>query len=139
MLKYFSLEEIVDPRTFKEYGHKAWQLFPPDSLEMLDNVREFLGVPLTVNDWHNGGTYQFSGYRPSWCNVGAKLSAHRVGKGFDCKSKDMTAEEMRTKILADINNPLLAKINRLEGEVSWLHLDSMQPPQGKERIYIFKA
>jgi hypothetical protein len=138
-MKYFTIEEIVDERTFKEYGHKAWQLFPPDSLEMLDNLREFFDCPVTCNDWLQGGQFQFRGYRPAWCNVGTKGSAHRKGMAFDLDVEGLTAEQARIKILGDKDNPLLKHIKRIEGEVNWLHIDTMPPSQGKERIYVFSV
>lgn len=136
-MNHFTLEEIVDQRTFNRYGIDCWQLFPPGSLTMLENVREFFGVPLTCNNWHTGGPFQFRGYRPAWCNVGAKGSPHRKGRGWDVDVANLTAEQARQKIIADQNNPLLANIKRLEGGVNWLHLDDFEPPQGKNRIYVF--
>jgi len=138
-VKYFRLEEVIDPKTFREYGNAAWQLFPPDSLEMLDNIREFFACPVTCNDWLQGGQFSMRGYRPSWCNVGAKGSAHRKGMAFDLDVKGLTAEQARMKILQDKGNPLLKHIKRIEGLVGWLHVDTTTPPEGKERIYVFKV
>jgi hypothetical protein len=137
IMKYFKLEELVPKETFEQFGASAWMVFKPEALEMLDGVREFLATPLVINDWHIGGKFNFSGYRPHWCNVGAKGSAHREGMAFDCKSDKYTAEEMRQKILADIDNPMLKYINRIEADVGWLHVDLFEPPPGKKRIYVF--
>ena len=137
-MKYFKLEELIDQRTFRNFGNTAWQLFTPESLEMLDNFREFIGVPVTVNNWHIGGQFSMRGYRPSWTDVGAINSPHKKGRAFDCDVEGMTAEEVRQKILENQDNPLLNRIMRVEGLVNWVHMDTNNPPEGKKRIYIFK-
>lgn len=138
-MKYFQLQEIVDKKSFEKYGEQCWQLFPENSLVMLDNLREFFACPISCNDWFKGGQFQYRGYRPKWCNVGAVGSAHRVGMAFDLDVKGYTAEEARGKILSNKNNPLLSNIMRLEGGVDWLHIDRFEPPVGKDRIYVFKV
>jgi len=134
---FFKLEEITDKKTFDQYGISAWQLFDLKALTMLDNLRAFFGVPITCNNWLQGGQFSMRGYRPYWTDVGAKNSPHKKGKAFDLDVQGITAEEARSIIKADMSNPLLANIQRIEAEVNWLHIDIMPPPQGKERIYFF--
>jgi hypothetical protein len=136
-MKYFKMEEIVDKNTFENFGRSAWPLFPPYSLDMLDNLREFFGVPVIVNNWLEGGQFQFRGYRPSWCNVGSSGSYHRKGMAFDCDVEGYTAEEARQKILANQDNELLKLINRMEANTSWLHTDCKPLIYPQERIYVF--
>jgi hypothetical protein len=138
-VRFFELEELVDEQTFKKYGSACWQFFDPKALEMLDNVREFLNVPLIVNNWHSGGDFQFRGYRPVWCGVGAPQSAHKRGRAFDFDAKGMTAEEVRQDIIREQNNPLLTGIQRMEADVGWIHIDNAEVPKNKERIYLFHA
>jgi hypothetical protein len=136
-MQYFRLEEIVDKKTFEQYGISAWQLFDLKALTMLDDLRAFFGVPITCNDWHRDGQFSMRGYRPGWTTVGAKNSPHKLGKAFDVDVHGISAEEARSIIKADMSNPLLANIQRIEAEVNWLHIDIMKPPEGKERIYFF--
>lgn len=139
-MQFFKLEEIVDKKTFDQFGLSCWQLFDLQALDMLDNFREFMGVPVTCNNWntvHVGEVFQFRGYRPAWCSIGAKGSPHKAGKGFDVDVKDMSAEEVRQKVLANQDHPLLKLINRIEAEVNWFHMDRFEPPKGKNRIYLF--
>ena len=131
---WFKLQELVDKETFEEYGPKAWMFFNSKALVALDNLRDFFKASITVNNWHIGGRFQFRGYRPQDCKVGARLSQHRLGNAFDCDIKGYTAEEARQKILQNQNNPLLEKIMRLEGKVGWLHFD-LKPPNN--RIHVF--
>lgn len=136
VMKHFIIQELVDKSTYEKYGQSCWQLFPQDSLKMLAGVREFLGIPLTVNNWHKGGSFQYSGYRPKYCTVGAPLSYHRKGMAFDCKGS-LTAQEMRDMIMADQDNPLLEKLTRMENMVSWLHVDCKPLIAPQKRIYLF--
>ena len=135
-MKYFSIKELVDETTYKRYGESCWQFFKPEALEMLDGIREFFKSPCTVNNWSSGGEYQYRGYRPVFCNIGAKQSMHRVGGAFDIDIKGLSAEEARQNILADKDNTLLRRIMRMEDGVSWLHAD-IKPTE--HRIYLFKV
>ncbi len=140
-MKYFQIYELVDEKTWRTIGDKAWELFKPDALIMLDNFREFIGVPCSVNNWYGatGGyaTRQFSGFRPEDCPIGAKHSQHKLGNAFDVHVKDMNADDARKRILADKDNPLLLNITRLESGVAWVHMDAMVLPAGLKRIHVF--
>jgi hypothetical protein len=139
-MKYFKLQEIIDKETYETEGQNAWLHFSTDALIMLDDLREFFGVPITVNNWHTGGTFQFRGYRPpSYPKSLSPLgSAHRYGMAFDCDIKGFSAERARTEILENKDSPLLANITRLEGDKNWVHLDMMKVV-ANERIYVFSA
>lgn len=133
-MKYFKPIELVDPMTYQNMLDDCLSLFNPDALYALDDLREFFGRPIVVNNWHGGGSFKFRGYRPPNCPIGAKKSQHKQGNAFDCTVKGYTAEEARQKILKHQDNPLLQKIMRLEGGVSWLHFDLMPV---KKRIRVF--
>lgn len=138
-MKYFKAYELVDRKTYEALGEDSLRIFPASSLEMLDNLREFFGVPVLLNDWYTGGRFQWRGFRTINCKEGASKSQHRFAKAFDCDVRNHTAEEARQKILANQENPLLAQINRIEANVNWLHIDSGDVPTGKQRIYVFKV
>jgi hypothetical protein len=111
-------------------------LFNPAALRALDNLREFFGVPITVNNWHVGGQFQWRGYRNDRCPQYSRGSEHSKGNAFDCDIEGYTAEQARKKIIANKDNPLLVEIMRLEAGVSWLHFD-LKPVD--KRIRVFKA
>ena len=133
--KHFKIEELVPEDVFEEYGEElCWQLFDEQALMMLDGIREYFGLPVTVNNWHKGGFFHNRGYRRPDTAIGAKGSMHKLGKAFDSDVKGLTAEEVRKKILSDKDCELLKYINRIEASVSWLHCD-VKPVQ--ERIMVF--
>ena len=131
---YFKLEELVSKEVFESQGAKAWLLFNNQALLALEELREFFGVPFTVNNWHIGGQFQYRGYRPPDCKIGARLSQHRAGNAFDIDIKGWTAEMARKHILENQDNPLLQRIMRMEGKVSWVHIDCLPV---KNRIHLF--
>ena len=139
-MKFFQLHEICDRATYELYGEKAWDLFNPDALTMLDDLREFFDCPVTCNNWwgHPNG-YQYRGYRPPDCKVGAINSLHKRGMAFDLDINSHTAEDCRKIIKLNKDNPLLARITRIEAEVPWLHIDNMDIGPHKKRIYEFKG
>jgi len=136
---HFKLEELVDYDTFYTFGDKAWMLLHPDALAFIDGVREFFEAPVTVNDWLWDGLMQYRGYRPPHCMIGAQGSYHKRGKAFDFNVKNLTAEQVRKRILSSQENHLLCKINRMEADVDWVHADLGEVPEGKKRIYLFRA
>lgn len=140
-MKYFQLYELIDKTTYHKYGEDAWKLLSPAALEALDGLREFFNAPIMVNNWWDnpGGGFQFRGYRPPECTIGAAHSLHRQGAAFDCTVSGKTAAEARPIILENQDNPLLRNITRLEADVNWLHFDCAVLPPDKERIYVFKA
>jgi hypothetical protein len=135
-MKYFHPYELVDKETYEKLGYDSLNLFKPDTLLALDDLREFFGVPITVNNWWNGGPFQWRGLRNPSCSQYSAGSQHSVGNAIDCDIHGYTAEEARAKIIENKNSPLLSKIMRLEGGVNWVHFDLLHVAN---RIYVFKA
>ena len=93
--KYFQVKELVSSNIYKQYGDDAIKFLDPRALAALENVREILNVPLTCNNWYEGGSRNYSGYREPGCGVGVKNSFHAKGMAFDLISNKLTAKEMR--------------------------------------------
>ena len=136
--KYFRLEELVDRATFQLWGEEAWTLIHPDLVLSIDGVREFFNAPVTINNWIFGGNFQYRGYRGPQCQIGAEHSYHKRGMAVDLDIKGYDAEETRRIIIENKNNPLFSYIQRMEDNVTWVHIDLGQIPLNKSRIYLFK-
>lgn len=135
---FFDVSELVCPHTFARFGEKAWQFFDTNTLHTLLVLRsEILCVPMTINA---GGSGQ-RGLRCNLCSIvrskGNKqyLSAHLMGKGFDVVSSEMTAQEMRDKIFENADK--LPVPIRIEDGVSWLHFDTFDPSNSKNKVTFF--
>lgn len=134
---FFDVSELVCPHTFARFGENSWQFFDTATLNTLLILRsEILRVPMTIN---NDESTQ-RGLRCNLCSIvkGKKkqyLSAHLMGKGFDVVSSQMTAQEMRDKVFASADK--LPVPIRIEDGVSWLHFDTFDPSNGKNKVTIF--
>ena len=142
--KYFAPHELVPPEVYNGYTDKdkVYNLFDENALRILDMIREWAGVGLTVNNWYWGGKRRDSGYRAPNCTTGAKNSAHKMGKAFDVVSPNITTAQL-WRIIDEHNGDLPCKV-RIEktsgGEpITWLHVDTNAAPGQKETVYYFNA
>ena len=147
--KYFSIRELVDRDTFNKRGAKSWQHFDPRLIETMLILREALGKPINVNNWHRGGSSQQKGLRTNLSQlVQTKterdilyLSAHRQGMALDFHVKGMGSEKVREWIVA--NKEIFPHKIRLEHKmkgkpISWVHLDVFDY-EGNPHIYLFNV
>lgn len=138
---HFQIWELVDKKTHLKFGDDSLMFFNPIALQMLDGVRDFLGAPLIVNNWKEGGAFEFSGFRPKWCRVGVDYSQHRLGNAFDIKPVRMSIENAFIKIINGQTDERLKYLNCMEDiqftqlPTPWLHIDSRNIP---DRIRIVK-
>jgi hypothetical protein len=123
-LPHFIIEELVDKQTFEQFGENSWWFLDEKALATLVAMREAFG-PLTVNNWHLGGSYQYSGFRHPLCSIGAQLSQHKFGRAFDVKSKNFTPEQMQSFILANPKRfPYITTMENAKHTKTWLHFDT---------------
>ncbi|MFR9565949.1 MAG: hypothetical protein SNH13_01685 [Rikenellaceae bacterium] len=137
--RYFSVEELVCKHTLQRHGERAWQFLSSSYLETLLIVRrDILGVPMTCN--HSQATQR--GLRCNMCDIvkGASrnyLSAHVLGCGGDFTVDGMSAA--RARELIKERQELLPCAVRVEGGVTWLHLDTLPQWGVDAKVYEFKA
>lgn len=131
MSKYFLIQELVPPGIYTQFGEKAWWFIQPVLIGVLDALREDVGRPLLVNNWHTGGSYQFSGYRPPETKIGAPYSMHRMGLAADVKCKGWKPADI-LKVIQDNQAKYLAlgltTYENLQATPTWLHLDCRRWP-----------
>ncbi len=130
----FQIKELVDKKTFEQFGADAWMLLDPRALETLDAIRTYFAAPVTVNDWPFGGKNQYRGFRPPDCKVGAKYSQHRRGAAFDISVKGYGADQVREEIIAH-KDTYFPYIMCLEAEVPWVHFDVRNIPDPIRIVY----
>ena len=137
--KYFSIEELVCNHTYDKWRNNAWQFLDTHYLHALLIIRrDILKSPMTCNS----DDAKQRGLRCNRCDLvknkaSVYLSSHILGKAGDFTVKDMTAEEARLKIKS--NAHLLPCNVRIEGGVSWLHIDVLPQIGITQRVYEFKA
>lgn len=120
----FGVRELVTPEVYAARGERAWELLDPFALRTLQSLRDKFG-PVTINNWHIGGSYKESGLRGFGSATGAMWSQHKYGRAFDCKIKGVTPKEACEYILAHMSEfPYLTVLENPAETPSWLHFDT---------------
>lgn len=88
--RFFCIQELVSPARFKARGDLAWRDLRLEVIQGLTRLREDFGCPITVNNWHMGGSRVNSGLRDGGAEVGATFSAHLIGAALDAHADDLT-------------------------------------------------
>jgi len=136
--KYFAVEELVDPRTFEVLGTSSLMLFNPDALWTIDAIRQYYNAPVIINNWHIGGKFQYRGFRPNGCEVGADFSQHRFGNAFDfnCNCK-YSSKEIQEEIMYNPFRDCFKYITAVESVGGWVHIDCRNRDKNKLGILFF--
>ncbi|MFA5405010.1 MAG: D-Ala-D-Ala carboxypeptidase family metallohydrolase [Ignavibacteria bacterium] len=129
LTKYFKSEELL-PR-----GVTDTSLLDPKLLQLIDEIRELLGVPCTINNYASGGIRQWCGLRTTACKIGAARSQHRLGRAADLHPIGMTADEARAKIKKAVAEGKLKNLGGVENSVSWVHVDCRPRINGKVKWF----
>lgn len=138
--EYFAIGELVCEHILDRWGKQSWQFLSTDYLHALLIIRrDILQTPMTCN---TGTSYNQRGMRCNRCQLvktkgKAYLSSHVLGKAGDFTVSGMTAEQARQKIIAHAD--LLPCPIRLEGGVTWLHIDTLPQYGITDKVYVFKG
>lgn len=131
--KYFKIQELVCQHVYKKYGDKSWEFFSEEFLKDLDTVREVLGVPIIINNWHVNGQYKESGNRCQFCSIVAKkitnkelnISMHNLYRAFDLKPKNLEIKKAVEMIMDNVHRfKVIKRIENSDYTLTWLHLDT---------------
>ncbi len=129
--KYFDVREFVDQKTWSMLAEKSACLIDPAIVRVCDMLREKVGAPVIVNNWHfakpGQNVYKASGFRAVWEVVGGKLSQHRCGRAADVKVLGMTPPQQLSIVMAheaEFEAVGLTTIESVEYTLSWLHIDT---------------
>lgn len=137
--KYFDVSELVCEHTYSEWGEKSWQFLDTEFLHNLLVIRrDILQLPMICN--HDNANQR--GLRCNLCQIVKDsgklyLSSHIFGRAGDFTVKGLTAQEARLRIRN--NTHLLPYPLRMEGGVTWLHIDTLPQTGIKQKVYEFKA
>lgn len=127
LTRYFKAEELLP------HGFTDTSVLDAKLLILIDQVRELLGVPCTINV----DGRQYCGWRPENCTVGAPRSQHKLGRAADLHPIGMTAEDGRLLIRKAVAAGMLPLLGAVELDVNWIHLDVR--PRIKGGVLWFKA
>lgn len=137
--EYFHIKELVCSHTFGTWGERAWQFLDTEYLHNLLIIRrDILKAPMICN--HSSANQR--GLRCNRCpmvqeKTAPYLSSHVLGRAGDFTVQGMTAQEARSLIRNNAN--LLPYPLRMEGGVSWLHIDTLPQYGVTAKVYEFSA
>lgn len=137
--RYFQVSELVCNHTYSNWGEKSWQFLDTAFLHNLLVIRrDILQLPMVCN---HGNQLQ-RGLRCNRCDLvrqkdAVYLSSHLLGKAGDFTIPGITAQEARSRIRNSAN--LLPHPLRMEGGVSWLHIDVLPQYGITQKVYEFTA
>lgn len=135
--RFFQVRELVCSHVFSKWGERSWQFLSTDYLHNLLVIRrDILQMPMVCN--HDGAEQR--GLRCNICKMvkekkAAYLSSHILGRAGDFSVQGLTAQEARSRIRTMQN--LLPYPMRMEGGVSWLHIDTLPQFGITEKVYEF--
>lgn len=136
----FSIQELVPPEIFQKFGINSQWFIDPKVVDILELLKEVLSaqyktnIIVKVNDWHTGGSYKYSGYRPP--NIdneigGATLSQHKLGNAVDVKAilngNNLPIKDIFNIVQSNKVAFLAAGLTTIEDITytkTWLHLDT---------------
>ena len=137
--EFFDIDELVCNHTLQKWGEQSWQFLRTEYLaDLLMIRRDIIKKPMFCNDKN----HHQKGLRCNRCDlVRTKqvvyLSSHILGCAGDFTSPNYTAEQMRQ--LIKNNAALLPYPCRIEGDVSWLHVDTLPQYNITDKVYEFKG
>ncbi|NRD72708.1 hypothetical protein HQQ94_05480 [Shewanella sp. VB17] len=124
-LNNFVVQELIPAALYQHRGDKAIECMDLRIVKALDLLRDnmrVLGVDngFIVNNWHLGGTRQFSGLRTPASTDYSPSSQHTFGRAIDFITKTPIADIHRQII----DNPsVYTEITFIEIDIHWCHID----------------
>lgn len=136
--KYFTIQELVSPEIYKEFGDNAWSLIDDQMMDALDSTREHFtkkygpSAKMIINNWHKSNPkfkpFRYRGLRPENCKEGAPQSQHkkRPLNAIDFDIIGLTDDQVKDEIMANEAKFYSMGWRRMESRefaTGWTHLD----------------
>lgn len=124
--KHFKIQELVPPTIYNIWGERSIYFIDRRLVILADFMRDFFGAPITINNWHTGGTLRFCGYRPPDTKTGGFLSQHKFGRAIDLDVQGMASQKVYETIIKNEKQFMIAGLTTMEdinSTPTWNHLD----------------
>lgn len=140
----FNIKELICKHCYDKFGETSWQFISTEMLSVLYTLRyEIFNAPITINNWHKGGSLSQRGLRCNMCalvkdKTSVYVSAHCLGKAIDFNVQGINSSEVFDIIKQNINKfkyPI-----RLEKDTDgWTHIDVYQPYLSEANLIEFNG
>lgn len=150
--KNFIIQEFVPKQTFEHFGESSVWLIDPKLINLMQQIRDYFGKSITINNWHSGGNFNYRGFRDDsfyyqWDNnlsaykskSKGKFSQHRMGRAVDFNIDGITPDEVRAEFMKNESQWLEMGLTTIEDgkfAPTWVHLDIRFT--GKNSIFVVK-
>ena len=122
---HFYLAEFVPKEIYRQFGDNSIRFLDRRLIAVCEWIRVEIAKPITINNWSTGGQFNYSGFRPPDCTIGAKLSSHKRGTAADLHVQGMTPKEVM-KFIQDnwihLKELGLSTVESTDYTVSWNHI-----------------
>lgn len=119
----FIIQELVPQKVFEARGEKAWELLNPKMLYSIQEIREYTGNQVVLNDYAWNGNRQNQCLRTSDFYDDLSFSQHLSGSAADPLIGEMGPDESRELIIYMKKQGKLEFVTAMEDVVNWLHID----------------
>lgn len=125
LTKNFHLKEFFPSGFYKLHGESCIRYLDPKIPVIAQFIRDYFMKPVVINGSFGGQEYNYSGFRPPGCEIGAPMSQHRFGRAIDIKISRMESQEVQSTILEKWESHFSkCGITAIEqGTKGWTHLD----------------
>ena len=136
LTKNILLEELIPKSTWLKYGDKGVWFIDWGIVTFIQTLRDHLGKPITINNWHISGPLQYRGFRPPECTEGAAMSQHRFGRGVELSVNGVMTDELASVITEYRKEkwPQVTCIENIRYTATWCHCDTRRT--GMEELLI---
>lgn len=122
--KNFYLQEFVPRGVYEKFGDNSIWFIDKRIVDIAQFFRDRYGLPVTINDWHNGGHRIASGLRAWDATIGAPMSQHKFGRAIDMKWANLHMDDIRDDIRGNQAAFLSCGLTTIEdGTDTWIHAD----------------
>ncbi len=136
----FILQEFIDPATHAKFGDASLWFIDPRLVRVVQAIRMLTGRSIAINNWHTGGAFKESGFRPASTETGASMSQHKFGRAADLKFKDLGPTEALKIVQANYAQLRTLGLTCVEDPAftpTWLHID-VRNTANSENLLIIK-
>jgi hypothetical protein len=139
------LDELVDPVTYFTEPDNGLNKIDPQLIDIFQLLRDKYGSSININGWwkhlpvdlvvfdpvaflelmQSKKVPVWSGYRSDLCKIGAKRSAHKLGKAIDPKGDEKKFMQIVRDNAQQFYDLGLRRLEDIKITKGWLHMDTL--------------
>ena len=128
----FVVQEFIPPEIWERFGESSIWFMDKRIINLAQAIRDRVKLPVTINNWHTGGDYKYSGFDPPGGYRDVKsLSQHRFSRAMDIKIKGIFPRDVAKEIIDNFTiykKYGLTTIEDPDFTSTWTHADIIVKP-----------